>query len=418
MTDTRPFAVVTGGTNGIGLELARLLLADGHDVLIAGEDDAHGDDARRDLAASTTSEVTLWKGDLGREDQVAALHEAIRATGRPVDILCVNAGFGLGGAFATTDLARELQMIDVNVRGAVQLTKLVLPGMVARRAGRLLFTSSISAAMPDPFEAVYGATKVFLRWFGEALHNELKDSGVTATVLMPSMTDTNFFHRAEMMDTRAGQARKDDPVDVAQAGYDAMMTGRDKVVPLLKNKVMTAIGDHLSDQAAASVHRVLSEPRSGERKTPPARPIGAVAALVGLSALAVARWRRRPHRPVAIEGTPGTAAAKALHVTLVARPGREAAVETLLNEILAEVEQEHATRPWFGLRRDGATFEIFEAFPDEAGREAHLTGRAAALLMKRSNDLLASPARIGKLDVLLRKSDAASAADIVVALPR
>lgn len=144
----------------------------------------------------------------------------IRETARPVDALCVNAGFGLGGAFADTDLKRELSMIDVNVRVAVQLTKLVLKHMVARDAGRILFTSSVAATVPDPFEAVYGGTKVFLRWFGEALREEPKDTGISVAVLMPSMTETNFFKRADMMDTKAGVSDgKDDPGVVAKAGF-------------------------------------------------------------------------------------------------------------------------------------------------------------------------------------------------------
>jgi len=264
MADAKSFAVVTGGSNGIGLELARQFLANGFDVLIAGEDDDHTDDARQTLAALGQGEVTAWRGDLGQQENVDALYQAIRATGQPVDALCVNAGFGLGGAFVDTDLATELQMIDVNVRGAVQLTKLVLKDMVARDAGRILFTSSIAATMPDPFEAVYGGTKVFLRWFGEALRNELKDTSVSVTVLMPSMTDTNFFNRAEMMDTKAGQAKKDDPATVAKAGFDALMADKDKVIPTLKNKVMGTAADLMPDAAAAQLHRGLSEPGSGK----------------------------------------------------------------------------------------------------------------------------------------------------------
>ena len=265
MTETRTdrFAVVTGGSNGIGFELAKQFLANGFDVLIAGEADQHTTDAAQALSDEGQGEVTSWSGDLGREDQVDAFYQAIQATGRPVDALCVNAGFGLGGAFVATDLARELQMIDVNVRGAVQLTKLMLKDMVARDAGRLLFTSSIAATMPDPFEAVYGGTKVFLRWFGEALRNELKDTGITVTVLMPSVTDTNFFNRAEMLDTKAGASdSKDDPAVVAKAGFDALMAGDDKVVPTLKNKVMATIADALPDKLAAQVHRGMSEPGS------------------------------------------------------------------------------------------------------------------------------------------------------------
>jgi short-subunit dehydrogenase len=137
--------------------------------------------------------------------------------------------------------------------------------MVARDSGKLLFTSSIAATMPDPFEAVYGATKVFLRWFGEALRNELKDTNVGVTVLMPSVTDTNFFHRADMDDTRAGASQsKDNPATVAKAAFDALMSGDDKVVPSLKNKVMAAVADVLPDATAAQIHRGMSKPGSGE----------------------------------------------------------------------------------------------------------------------------------------------------------
>lgn len=263
MTDPihRPFAVITGGSNGIGLELARQFADHGYDLLIAAQDEQHLRDAALTLGAGGV-QVDTYAADLGQAEGVDGLYRAI--AGRPVDALCVNAGIGLGGRFVETDLATELQMIDLNVRGAVQLTKLVLKDMVARDSGKILFTSSISATMPDPFEAVYGGTKVFLRWFGEALRNELRDTGVTVTVLMPSMTETNFFHRADMDDTRAGQANKDDPAVVAKAGFDALMAGDDKVVPTFKNKVMGAIADALPDKVAAQVHRGLSEPGSGQ----------------------------------------------------------------------------------------------------------------------------------------------------------
>lgn len=260
---TRPFAVVTGGSNGIGLELARQFANNGYDLLIAAEDPGHLEQAARDLSVGGAS-VETHAADLSREDGVDSLYA--RLNGRPVDALCVNAGIGLGGPFAETDLSVELRMIDLNVRGAVQLTKLVLKDMVARDAGKILFTSSISAAMPDPFEAVYGGTKMFLRWFGEALRNELKDTGIDVTVLMPSMTETNFFKRADMMDTRAGTATKDDPAVVAKAGFDALMAGKDKVVPTVKNKIMAAVADALPDRAAAAVHRGLSEPGSANGK--------------------------------------------------------------------------------------------------------------------------------------------------------
>ncbi|USI74838.1 SDR family NAD(P)-dependent oxidoreductase [Sphingomonas morindae] len=260
--ERRAFALITGGDNGIGLALAREFADHGYDLLIAGETESHVADAAHSLSQNG-ARIETFAGDLGRADQVDALIETVRRIGRPLDIACVNAGIGLGGAFIDTDLATELQMIDLNVRGAVQLSKALVKDMVARGEGQLLFTSSIAATMPDPFEAVYGATKVFLRWFGEALRNELKDSGVGVTVLMPGVTDTNFFNRADMLDTRAGASEsKDDPADVARAAFAALRADKDKVLPKLKNKVMGAIAEALPDPIGAQVHRGMSEPGS------------------------------------------------------------------------------------------------------------------------------------------------------------
>jgi uncharacterized protein len=259
MSDTNNFAVVTGGSHGIGLELAKQFIANGDAVLICSENENELAEAKATLGPAAT---TLC-ADLATEDGVEQLYRGL--AGRPVDVLCVNAGIGLGGAFVGTDLRTELKMIDLNVRGAVHLTKLVLKDMVARGSGKLLFTSSIAATMPDPFETVYGATKVFLRWFGDGLREELKDTGVQVTVLLPGVTETNFFNRADMMDTRAGASNsKDDPAVVAQAAFRALEHGSGKVTPTLKNKVMGAVADMLPENVAAKVHRALSEPGSAK----------------------------------------------------------------------------------------------------------------------------------------------------------
>ena len=260
----RPLAVVTGGSNGIGYELARQFADHDYDLLIVAEDSAHLQESAQALEACGAGAVATCAVDLATREGVERLCGDIEGMGRPVDVLCVNAGVGLGGAFVETDLERELRMIDLNVRGAVILTKFVLKGMVQRDRGKILFTSSIAATMPDPFEAVYGGTKVFLRWFGEALRNELKDTGVGITVLMPSVTDTAFFERADMMDTRAGVMKnKDDPTTVAKAAFDGLMADKDRVIPTVKNKAMAAGAEMMSDTAAAQVHRGLSEPGSG-----------------------------------------------------------------------------------------------------------------------------------------------------------
>lgn len=259
---TNPLAVVTGGSSGIGLELARQFADNGYDVLIAAEHAEHLATARDALSAGGAV-VETHASDLSTEQGVDSLYQAIAS--RPVDVLCVNAGVGSGGPFAETDLQRELKLIDLNVRGAVHITKLVLHDMVARDSGKLLFTSSIAATHPSTFEAVYGASKVFLRWFGEALRNELKNTGIGVTVLMPSVTDTNFFERADMMDTTAGTSdSKDAPAVVAKAGFDALMADKHKVVPTLKNKIMGAVADLTPAPVGAAMHRALAEPGSAK----------------------------------------------------------------------------------------------------------------------------------------------------------
>ena len=257
---SKPFAVVTGGSSGIGYALAKQFVQNGYDVLISAADDAHLAEAARTLpAADCGSQVETVKADLATFEGREALHSALIRTGRPVDALCINAGIGLGGPFVQTDLDREMEMMNLNVVGAVHLTKLVLRDMAARNQGGILFTSSIAGTMPTPFEAVYGATKAFLRSFGESLHNELKDTGIHVTVLMPGATDTNFFHRAEMDDTKVGAGSKDDPAMVAKTGFDAMRANRDKIVAGLKNKTMVNMNVARSEQATAESHRKMSE---------------------------------------------------------------------------------------------------------------------------------------------------------------
>jgi short-subunit dehydrogenase len=264
--EIRPLAVVTGGSHGIGYELARQFAEHGYDLLIAAEDSGRLGEAAQALQQAGAARVQVCAADLATEDGVDKLQAHIRGLGQPVDVLCVNAGVGLGGPFVETDLEREIRMINLNVVGAVTLTKSVLKEMVARDRGKILFTSSIAATMPDAFEAVYGGTKVFLRWFGEALRNELKDTGVDVTVLMPSVTDTDFFRRADMMDTKAGQMKnKDDPAVVAKAAFEGLMADKDRVIPTMKNKAMAAGAEIMSDTAAAQMHRGLSEPGSGDK---------------------------------------------------------------------------------------------------------------------------------------------------------
>jgi short-subunit dehydrogenase len=257
-------AVVTGASSGIGFELARIFAEEGFDLVIAAEDDELT--TARDQLAGTGVSVEAHRVDLATEAGVIELYRQIQNGGRPVDVLALNAGIGAGGAFATeTDLADELKLIDLNVRSTVHLCKLVLADMVERDDGRILFTSSIASTMPGAFQAVYNASKSFVQSFALAIRNELKDSGVTVTSLMPGPTDTEFFERAEMEDTKVGAEEKDDPAEVARQGYEALMAGREKVVGgSFKNKAQTVAGKVIPDSKKAEMHRQMAEPGSAK----------------------------------------------------------------------------------------------------------------------------------------------------------
>ena len=207
------------------------------------------------------------EADLATYEGVETLYNKIKATGRSVDAIAINAGVGVGGDFAReTDLKDELNLIELNVVSSVHLAKRVVKDMVDRGQGRILFTSSIAALMPGTFEAVYAASKAFIQSFSQALHNELKDTGVTVTALMPGPTDTNFFHRAEMDDTNVGSHKKDDPAEVAKQGFEALMAGQDQIIAgSLKTKIMGAASKILPDPLKAEVHRQLTEPGSAKQ---------------------------------------------------------------------------------------------------------------------------------------------------------
>ena len=261
-TSAHPLALVTGASSGIGLELAKQFAQHGYDLLIVAED--AGIDAAADALRSLGAQVEAVRADLADHDGVHALVARIEALGRPVDAAALNAGVGVGGAFLETDLAAELGLINLNVVSTVHLAKHVLRDMVGRDQGRILFTSSIAAEMPAPFEAVYGASKAFVQSFAEALRNEVKDTGVTITALQPGPTETNFFHRAGMDDTRVGAGKKDDAAEVARQGFEALMKGKDHVVAgSLKNKVQSTLAQVTPEPALAELHRKLSEPGSG-----------------------------------------------------------------------------------------------------------------------------------------------------------
>jgi uncharacterized protein len=263
--EARPLAAVTGASSGIGLELARLFAQDGYDLIVAAEDDAIRY-AAADLETGGASAHAV-QVDLARPSGVDDLYGRITADGRPLAAIALNAGIGAGGAFATdTELDQELEIVDLNCRSTVHLAKLVVRDMVARDEGRILFTSSIASTMPGPFQAVYNASKSFVQSFALALRNELKDTGVTVSSLMPGPTDTEFFERADMLDTKVGAGDKDDPAGVARDGYEALMNGKERVVSASLGTKLQGRGSRvLPDSAKAAMHRRMAEPGSADQ---------------------------------------------------------------------------------------------------------------------------------------------------------
>ena len=256
----RPLAVVTGASSGIGFELAKICAGNGFDLVLASDEPQHeaADACRAQGAAVETIEV-----DLATKDGV---HQLVTLIGsRRVDALLANAGHGLGQAFLDQELDEIEHVIDTNITGTVHLIHHIGRSMRTRGQGRILITGSIAGYMPGSFHAVYNGTKAFVDSFSYALRNELKDSGVTVTCLMPGATETNFFERAGLEDTKVGTDPKDDPAVVAKDGFNAMMSGDADVVSGWKNKVQTTVANVTPNELLAEQHRKMAEPVTGTK---------------------------------------------------------------------------------------------------------------------------------------------------------
>jgi short-subunit dehydrogenase len=259
-SNPRPFAIVTGASAGIGYELAKLCAENGYDLLIAA-DRPDLDEAAQAFRALGVS-VDALETDLATLEGVDRLYAA--AKGRPVDALLANAGHGLGKGFLDQNFDEVRHVIDTNITGTIYLLQKVARDMKARGEGRILITGSIAGFMPGTYQAVYNGTKAFIDSFSFALRAELKGTGVTVTCLMPGATETDFFERADMLDTKVGQQEKDDPADVAKTGFDAMLRGDGDIVSGWKNKLQTTLATVTPSGMLAEQHRKLAEPGSGE----------------------------------------------------------------------------------------------------------------------------------------------------------
>ena len=254
-------AIVTGASSGIGFELATELAGRGYDLVVASAGSRLTDAASKFQASGV--QVTEVSADLATKEGVEELWQKVVALGRPVDVACLNAGVGVGGLFAETDLEEELNMVALNCSGTVQLAKHVVRQMQQTGEGKILFTASIAGEMVAPREAVYAATKAFVLSFAHSLRYELRDTGITVTALQPGPTDTDFFHRAGMDNTDVGQKGKteSEPADVAKQGIEALLSGKDHVyAAATKTKLEGMLANLVPGAVKGAMHEKMAKP--------------------------------------------------------------------------------------------------------------------------------------------------------------
>jgi short-subunit dehydrogenase len=255
---SRRLAIVTGASSGIGLELAKLAAQDGYDLIVAADTPfVEAGPALKELGANVEEIETDLATRQGVDQLLAKVGD------RRVDVLVANAGHGLGHGFLDQNPDEWMHIINTNVTGTLMLIQPIVRAMVERGEGKVLITGSVAGHLGGAFQAVYNGSKAFIDSFAAALNEEIKDSGVTVTCLKPGATETAFFHRAELDDTKIGQAKKDDPADVAKAGWDAMQKGESAVIYGIKNKLQVAAAGMLTGATTAKLHRAEVEPGSG-----------------------------------------------------------------------------------------------------------------------------------------------------------
>lgn len=265
MGKQKNYALVTGASGGIGFEIAKLLAKDGHNLIIAARGKEDLELAASKLKSEGNIKVVVFAKDLFNRQAAFELYDLVNAHDIELDILVNNAGQGLYGEFKDTDIQRELNIIELNIMSLVVLTKLFVKDMVARGSGRILNLSSVASKSPGPFQSVYHGTKAFVQSFTEAIRDELKDTGVTVTALLPGATDTDFFRKAGMLDAKnVKEGKLMPPAEVAKDGYDAMMNGDDMIVSGFKNKMMVGMSAITPDAMAAAQTHKSQEPVSKE----------------------------------------------------------------------------------------------------------------------------------------------------------
>lgn len=255
------YAVITGGTSGIGYELAKCFAQDGYNIVLISRTEADLQQCAGELSSTYGVQVQTIAKDLFEPNAAFELYNQVKSLGVSVDVLVNDAGQGQYGLFAEQDIQRLLQIIQLNVTSLTVLTHLFLKDMVARNEGKILQLASIASQLPGPWQAVYHATKAYVLSFTEALISELKDTNITLTALQPGATDTDFFNKADMQDSKILDSKLSDPVKVARDGYDALMKGDDKVISGLKNKVMVGMSNVMPESTVADQMNKMQEPK-------------------------------------------------------------------------------------------------------------------------------------------------------------
>ncbi len=252
-THNKQYVLITGASSGIGLELAKVFAEHGFGLIIVARNEITLAAVARQLSKFYDVPVHYLVADLYSQSETMKIPDEIRKRGLTVDILVNNAGQGLYGKFVETDITQELAMLQLNIAAYIILTKHYLKEMVARNKGRILNVSSIAGKIPGPYQSVYHGTKAFVHSFSEAVRAELKGTDVVVTSLLPGATDTDFFNKAHMEQSKMLDQDLSSPVEVARAGFAALMEGEDMVVPGAKWKAQILASHLMSDSALAKM---------------------------------------------------------------------------------------------------------------------------------------------------------------------
>ncbi|MGI4865522.1 MAG: SDR family NAD(P)-dependent oxidoreductase [Janthinobacterium lividum] len=268
MADQQKYALITGGTSGIGRELAKLFAQDKYNLVIVARSQDELSQTATEFQQQYGIQVKTIAKDLMQRQSPFEVYDEIKAQGIQIDALVNDAGQGQYGTFTTTDINRELDIIQLNIGTYVTFTKLYLQEMVARNDGKILQVSSLGAEIPGPLQSVYHGTKAFITSFTEAVRDENKETNVTITILEPGVTDTDFFNKADMERAKiVAEGSKANPADVARDGYEALMSGKDKVVSGFMNKVQAAISNILPDDILAGQMHKQAAPVDGDERS-------------------------------------------------------------------------------------------------------------------------------------------------------